>query len=111
MKRQLEHELRGRRDSQVAPGHTAAAVEMLFELVKDLVGIQSQLGHHLSEGVPLDLREGQKDVLVRQLDVIPAPRFLNSAVHDTLGRFSNLARCDVEVVHGPILQVRALRPV
>src|SRR5678815_1083477 len=111
MKRELEHELRGRRDSQVAPTHTTAAVEMLFELVKDLVGIQSQLGHYLSEGVPLNLRECQEDVLVRQLDVIAAPRFLNGAVHDALGRFSNLARCDIEVVHGPILQVQALRPV
>jgi hypothetical protein len=83
---------------------------MLFELVEDLVGIQPELRHHLSEGVPLHLRECQEDVLVGQFDVVPTPRFLYGAVHDPLGRFSNLARRDVEVVHGPILQARALRP-
>ena len=70
---------------KLAAGHATAAVEMLFELVEDLVGIQPELAHDLREGVPLDLRERQEDVLVGQLDVVPAPRFLDGAVHDPLG--------------------------
>jgi hypothetical protein len=58
---------------------------MLFELVEDFMGVQPQLTHHLSEGVPFDLREGQEDMLVGQLDMIAAPRFLDGAVHDPLG--------------------------
>jgi hypothetical protein len=57
---------------------------VLFELVKNLVRVQAQLAHHLCECVPFDLRKGQKYMLVGQLDVVPAARFLDGPVHDTL---------------------------
>src|SRR5262245_47968578 len=107
MKRELEHELGGRRHAQVPAGYTAAAVEVLAELVKNLVRVQTQLAHDLSECVPFDLRERQENMFVRQLDVIAATRFLDGAVHDALCCLTYLAWRDIEVVHGPILQARA----
>ena len=89
------------------PGKRRQHVQMLFERLQDLVRVQLEVAHHLGEGVPFDLREREEDVLVGQQGVIAAPRFLDGAIDDPLGRFADLALCDVEVVHaasppGPI---------
>jgi hypothetical protein len=73
---------------------------MLLELLQDLVRVQLEVAHHLGKRVPLDLREREKHVLVRQQRVVTSSGFLDSPVHDALCRLTNLALCDVEVVHG-----------
>ena len=67
------------------PVNVGRPVEVLFERLQDLVRVQLEVAHHLREGVPLDLRERQEDVLVGQHRVVAAPRFLDGAVHDALG--------------------------
>jgi hypothetical protein len=73
---------------------------MLLERLEDLVRIQFEVAHDLRKRVPLDLREREKNVFIRQQCVITSPRFLDGAIHDALGGFADLALCDVEVVHG-----------
>ena len=99
VKRQLEHELRRRRDAQLAVGKGRQHLQMLLEALQNLVRIQLEITHDLGERVPFDLREREEDVLIGEQGVITAPRFLNRAVNHPLGRFTNLALCDVEVVH------------
>ena len=103
MERQLEHELGRRRDAQLAVGEGRQHLQMLLEPLQNLVRIQLEIAHDLRERVPLDLREREEDVFVGEQRVIAAPRFLNRAVDDPLGGFTNLALCDVEVVHESVL--------
>ena len=66
------------------PGKRRQHVQVLFERLQNLVGIQLQVAHHLCERVPLHLREREEDVFVGQQRVVAAPGFLNRAVHDAL---------------------------
>src|SRR5687768_9924653 len=47
MKRQLEHELRRRRDTQLAIGERRQHLEMLFQALQNLVRIQLEVAHDL----------------------------------------------------------------
>ena len=73
---------------------------MLFERLQNLVRIQAEVAHHLPEHVPLDLREGQTDMLVGQQRVFAATRFVERPIDDTLGRLSQLVLRNVEIFHG-----------
>src|SRR5688572_16858199 len=106
MKGELEHELRCRCDTQLAVGERRQHLEVLFEPLQNLVRIELEVAHDLREGVPLNLREREKDVLIGEQRMIPATRFLNGAIDHTLCGFTNLALCDVEVVHESILLTR-----
>ena len=65
-------------------GCLAERVEVSLERLHDVLRIQVEFRHDLRERVPLNLRERQEDVLVGDLGVVPAPGFLDSAVHDPL---------------------------
>jgi hypothetical protein len=82
---QLEEQLGGRRDPQIAAGRAGQKAEVLFERLENLVGVQVQIADDLAEHVPLDLRERQADVLVGQQRVIAAARLVQGAIHDALG--------------------------
>ena len=58
---------------------------MLFERLKDLVGIELEVPHDLAEHVPLDLCERQADVFVRQQRMLAAAGFVEGAVHHAFG--------------------------
>jgi hypothetical protein len=100
VKRELEDQLGGWRDTQLAIRQRRQDVQMLLEGLQDLVGIQFEVAHHLRERVPLHLREREEDVFVGQEGMVPPTRFLDRPVHDPLRRLTDLALCDVEVVHG-----------
>ncbi len=100
VERELEQQLGGRRHAQVAIRRTpACTLQVLLERLQDLVRVQVEVAHHLREHVPLDLRERQEDVLVRQQRVLAAPGFLDRAVDDALRRFRHLVLRDIEVFH------------
>ena len=61
--------------------------------------VQLDVAHDLGERVPLDLREGEKDVFVREQGVLAPARFFDRAVDDALRGFADLARRDVEIVY------------
>ena len=73
---------------------------MLLELLQNLVRVQLEIAHDLGKRVPFDLREREEHVLVGQQRVIATPGFFDGPVHDALCRLTDLALCDVEVVHG-----------
>src|SRR4051812_48272478 len=100
MERELEHQLRRRRNAEFPARKRGQDLKVLLQRLKDLVRIELEIAHHLGERVPLDLREREKYVFVGQQRVITPPRFLDGAVNDALSRLTNLALCDVEVVHG-----------
>ena len=83
--RQLEQQLRGRRDAQIAARHARQHPQVLFERLQNLVRIELEVAHDLPEHVPFDLRERQADVLVGQQRVFAAARLVERAVHDALG--------------------------
>jgi hypothetical protein len=66
------------------------------------VRVQAEVTHDLGEGVPLQLREGEKQVLARHLTVLSAPGFVDRTVDHPLGGFAYLALSDVKVVHDVI---------
>jgi hypothetical protein len=77
-------------------------VQVILERLNDLVRIQTEVAHDLGEGVPLELSEGEEQVLARHLTVLSAAGFIDRAVHDPLGGFAYLALSDVKVVHDVI---------
>ena len=97
--RELEQQLRRRRDAEVAPGDARQQSKMLFERLKDLVRVQLQIVHDLPEDVPLDLGERQAQVLVGQQRVFAPAGVFERAIDDALGRLGQFVLRDVEVLH------------
>ena len=97
---QLEQQLRRGGNPKVASRHARQQPQVLLERLKDLVRVELEVTHDLTEHVPFDLREGQTDVLIRQQRVLAAARLLERAIHDTLGRLCHLVLRDIEIVHG-----------
>jgi len=92
MQRQLEDELGRRRHAQLASRKRRHHVEVLFDGLKNSVGVQFNVAHDLREHVPLDLRERQKDVFVGQQRMFPATGFLDRSVDNSLSGLAYLAR-------------------
>ena len=61
--------------------------------------IQLDVPHHFCEGVPFNLRKGEKDVLVGQQGVLAAASLLDRPVDNALSGFAYLAWRDVEVFY------------
>ena len=100
--RQLEQQLGGRGDAQVAARHARQQPQVLFERLQDLVGIQLEVAHDLAEHVPFDLREGQADMFVCEQRVIATARLVERAVHHAFGRLGHLGLRNVEIFHGAL---------
>ena len=83
--RQLEQQLRRRRDAQVAGRHARQNPQMLLQRLQDFVRVQAEVAHDLPEHVPFHLGEGETDVLVGQQRVFAAPRLVQRAIDDALG--------------------------
>ena len=83
--RQLEEQLGGRRDPQLATRHARQHAEMFFECLQDLVGIQFHVPHHLTEHVPFNLGKRQAYVLVGQECVFPSARLFQRSIDNALG--------------------------
>jgi hypothetical protein len=56
------------------------------------MGVQLHIAHHFGEGVPLDLCEREKNVLVGQQRMLATARFFGCAIDDALRGFANLVR-------------------
>jgi hypothetical protein len=104
--RQLEQQLGRRRHAQVVPASARQNPEVFLERLQDLVRIEAEVAHDLPEHVPLDLREGQADVLVGQQRVFAPAGFVQRPVHHTFGGLSQLVLRDVKVFHGRSLRSR-----
>jgi len=91
VQRQLEDELGCGRNTEIASGKRRHHVQMLFNRLKNRVGIQVHIVHHLGKHVPFDLGEGQEQVLVRQERMLAAASLLDSPVDDALRRLGDLA--------------------
>ena len=91
----------------VAPGDARQQAKMLFERLQDLVRVQLQVAHDLPERVPLDLGERQTQVLVGEQRVFAPAGFVERAIHDALGRLSQLVLRDVEVLHDALQRIAA----
>ena len=100
--RQLEQQLRGRRDSHVTSRRARQQPEVLFERLQNLVRVQLDVAHYLAEHVPLDLGERETDMLVGQERMVPPASLVEGTVEDSLGRLSQLVLGDVEVFHGAL---------
>ena len=113
MQRQLEDELRRRRDAQLASRKRRHHVKVLFDGLQNRMRIQLDVPHDFRKHVPFNLCERQKDVFVGQERMFTAPGFLDGAVDDALGGFAYLARGDVQVVYvhrlASVLVIRAAR--
>ncbi len=96
-RRELEEKLRGRRDFEVTTGRRRHRLHVLFERAKNLVRVQPQVLHELTEHVPLDLRVRETDVFVRQDRVLPALGLVERATEDALCRLSQVVLGDVEL--------------
>ena len=79
---------------------------MLLEGLQDLVWIELQVVHHLTEGVPLDLGEGETEVLVGQQRMVPSAGILERAIDHALGRLGQLVLRDVEILHDNLQRIR-----
>ena len=99
VQRELEDELRRRRHAKIAAGKRRHHLQVLFDGLQDRVRVQLDVAHDFGEGVPLHLREGEKNMFVRQQRMVAAARFLERAIDDPLRRFRDLARRDVEIFH------------
>jgi hypothetical protein len=66
--------------------------QMRFRRLENHLRIQREIVHHVREQVPFQLREGEKQVFVREQPVVAAACFLDGAVHQSLGAVANLAR-------------------
>ena len=82
---------------------------MLLEGLQDLVWIELQVVHHLTEGVPLDLGEGETEVLVGQQRMVPSAGILERAIDHALGRLGQLVLRDVEILHDNLQRIRHWR--
>ena len=82
--RELEHDLRGRREAELAPRECRQQLEVLLQRVEDHVRVHLEVLHHVGERVPFDLRQGEEEVLVRHDRVFAAPALLHGTVHDAL---------------------------
>jgi hypothetical protein len=67
-------------------------VKVLFDCLKNGMGVQFNVAHDLREHVPLDLRERQKDVFVGEQRMFPAASFLDSPVDNSLSGLAYFAR-------------------
>ena len=85
VERELEHQLRGGRHAQLAAREGRQHLEVLLERLQNLVRVQLEVAHDLGERVPLDLRERQENMFVREERVIPSTGLFDSAVHHSLG--------------------------
>ena len=103
--RELEEQLRRWRDADVATRRGRQHSKMFFERLKDLVGVQIQIVHHLPEGVPLDLGECQAQVLVGEQRVFAPAGVFERTIHDALGRLSQFVLRDVEVLHDNLQRI------
>ena len=56
------------------------------------MGVQLHVAHHFGEGVPLDLCEREKNMLVGQQRVLAAAGFFGRAIDDALRGFADLVR-------------------
>ena len=65
---------------------------MFFNRLKNGVRVQVHVAHDFREHVPLDLREGEKEMFVGQQRVLAAASFLDRPVDDALRGFGDLAR-------------------
>src|SRR5262245_32934918 len=99
MQSELEDELRRRRNAKVAPSERRHQVQMFFDRLKNGVRVQLDVAHDLREHVPFNLSERQKNMFVREQRMLPAASLLDRAIDDALGRFTNLARRDVEIFY------------
>jgi hypothetical protein len=57
------------------------------------------VAHHFREKIPLDLREGQKYVLIGKERMIQPSGFFEGTVDDALGGAGDFAWCDVEILY------------
>ena len=96
-RRELEEELGGRRDLEVPARGGRHRLHVLFERAQDLVRVQPQILHELTEHIPLDLRVREADVLVRQDRMLPAPGLVERAAEHSLRRLSQVVLRDVEL--------------
>jgi len=85
VERQLEQELRRRRDARLAVREGRHQPQVLLQRLEDFVRVEVQVAHDLGKHVPFHLGERQEDVLVGQQPVLAAPGFLDRAVHHSLG--------------------------
>jgi hypothetical protein len=99
VQRQLEYQLRGGRHTQFAAAERRHHVEVLLHRLHDAVRIEFDVAHHLGEHVPLDLRERQEDMLIRQQRMLASTRFFGRAIDDPLRGVPNFARRDVKIVN------------
>ena len=101
-RRELEEKLRCRRHFEVAAGRRGQRLHVLFERTQDLVRVQPQVLHELTEHVPLDLRVREADMFVRQEPVLPSPGLVERPAEDAFCRLSQVVLRDVElcVFHG-----------
>ena len=95
----LEHQLAGRRDAQVRGLPMRLAAHLGFDGLEDGLRMQVHLAQHLGVELPVGLREGDKQMLVAQDAVLPAPGVVDGSVDDALGRLTDLAGGDVEIFH------------
>ena len=64
--RELEEQLRRRRNAEAAAGSGRQHPEVLLERLQNLVRVEREVAHDLAEHVPLDLRECQAEMFVGQ---------------------------------------------
>ena len=64
---------------------------MFFDRLKDRVGVQVDVAHDFGKHVPLDLREGEKEMFIRQQCVFTPTGFFDCPVDDALCGFADLA--------------------
>ena len=107
MQRQLEDELGRRRDAQLASGKRRHHVQVLFNRLKNGVRVQLDVPHHFREHVPLDLREREENVLVREQRMLAAAGFFDRPDRRCVARFrqSCSVRCR-DLLRAPV----CLRP-
>ena len=91
MQRELEDELRRRRDPQLAARERRHHVQVLFNRLENRVRVQLHVPHDFREHVPLDLREGEKEMFIRQQCVFTPTGFFDCPVDDALCGFADLA--------------------
>ena len=61
-----------------------------------------EVAHHLAEHVPLDLGEGQAQMLVRQVHVLAPAGLVEGPIHHPFRRLRELALGDLEIVHASL---------
>ena len=96
---QPEEQLRGGRQPQVLDRLRRKQPQMVLQRPQEIMGVEAVVAHHLTEQIPLDLREPEADVLVGQDAVAVPTRFIDGTIDDTLGAVTQTIPRDIEVFH------------